>query len=86
MVFWHIAWSVITVAVYTADKSRASRNNGNRVAENALLALGFVGGWPGALLAQQVFRHKTRKVSFQVKFWCSVIASMALEWAALNAL
>ncbi|MDY7698634.1 DUF1294 domain-containing protein, partial [Pseudomonas aeruginosa] len=28
---------------------------------------------PGALVAQQVFRHKTRKLSFQLVFWGIVL-------------
>ena len=33
----------------------------------------LLGGWPGALIAQQVFRHKTRKASFQTVFWLIVL-------------
>ncbi|WP_153605141.1 DUF1294 domain-containing protein, partial [Pseudomonas aeruginosa] len=33
----------------------------------------LLGGWPGALVAQQVFRHKTRKLSFQLVFWGIVL-------------
>ncbi len=35
--------------------------------------LELLGGWPGAFLAQQVFRHKTRKLSFQLVFWGIVL-------------
>ncbi len=39
------------------------------------------GGWPGALLAQRVFRHKTRKAEFQVVFYLAVAANLgALGW------
>ena len=38
-------------------------------------------GWPGALMAQQVFRHKTRKGSYQFVFWLAVLANLgALGW------
>lgn len=40
----------------------------------------LLGGWPGALIAQQKFRHKTRKVSFQVVFWAIVLVHQAF-WA-----
>lgn len=40
--------------------------------EKVLHATEILGGWPGALLAQQVFRHKTRKVSYQLMFWLIV--------------
>jgi uncharacterized membrane protein YsdA (DUF1294 family) len=39
----------------------------------------LVGGWPGALLAQQVFRHKTRKLSYQVVFW-TIVVLHAVGW------
>src|SRR5690349_13411126 len=52
--------SVIAFAAYALDK-RAARRGSPRTSEQTLLTLGFLGGWPGAVVAQQVFRHKTRK-------------------------
>jgi len=40
-----------------------------------------LGGWPGALLAQQLFRHKTRKLSYQLLFWAIVLLHQVF-WAA----
>ena len=40
--------------------------------------LGVLGGWPGALMAQQVLRHKSNKASFQVAFWVSVVANVSV--------
>ncbi|GAA4031011.1 hypothetical protein GCM10022212_31900 [Actimicrobium antarcticum] len=39
-----------------------------------LLALS--GGWPGALIAQQIFRHKTVKEEFRQVFWITVAANV----------
>ena len=64
--------SVITLAVYAADKARAGTGS-RRVSERTLHLLAVAGGWPGALLAQQELRHKTRKVRFQVVFWLTVL-------------
>ena len=64
--------SVLAFLLYWSDKRKA-RAEQWRTPENVLHALEFAGGWPGALLAQQVFRHKTRKVSFQVVFWFIVL-------------
>ncbi|BFT63713.1 DUF1294 domain-containing protein [Pseudomonas moorei] len=64
--------SVLTFFLYWNDKRRA-RVDQRRTPENVLHALEFAGGWPGALLAQQVFRHKTRKVSYQLVFWIIVL-------------
>lgn len=65
--------SVVAFLLYWSDKRKA-RAERWRTPENVLHAMELAGGWPGALLAQQVFRHKTRKVSFQVVFWIIVLA------------
>ncbi|WP_409319260.1 DUF1294 domain-containing protein [Pseudomonas sp. KCJK9016] len=64
--------SVLAFFLYWADKRKA-RAETWRTPENVLHAVELAGGWPGALIAQQVFRHKTRKVSFQVLFWVIVL-------------
>jgi len=50
-----------------ADKKRAGRG-ARRVPENTFHILGFLGAWPGLLLAFLAMRHKTRKTRFQVPF------------------
>ncbi|MCP2072239.1 UNVERIFIED_ORG: uncharacterized membrane protein YsdA (DUF1294 family) [Pseudomonas lini] len=64
--------SLLAFLLYWSDKRKA-RIDAWRTPENVLHAVELAGGWPGALLAQQVFRHKTRKVSFQVVFWFIVL-------------
>ncbi|WP_458127831.1 DUF1294 domain-containing protein [Pseudomonas sp. Z2-11] len=64
--------SAVAFLLYWSDKRKA-RADAWRTPENVLHAVELAGGWPGALLAQQVFRHKTRKVSFQVVFWFIVV-------------
>jgi uncharacterized membrane protein YsdA (DUF1294 family) len=64
--------SLVAFLLYWSDKRKA-RADAWRTPENVLHAVELAGGWPGALLAQQVFRHKTRKVSFQVVFWFIVL-------------
>ncbi|UZE03931.1 DUF1294 domain-containing protein [Pseudomonas corrugata] len=68
--------SVVAFLLYWSDKRKA-RSDTWRTLENVLHAVELAGGWPGALLAQQVFRHKTRKVSFQVVFWFIVLLHQA---------
>lgn len=44
----------------------------------------LLGGRPGALLAQKVFRHKARKQPFQAVFWVAVLVNcLALAWLAI---
>lgn len=77
---WHLPWwvhalyaatSVGSFVAYALDKS-AARHGSWRLGERSLLLLGLVGGWPGAIVAQQLFRHKTRKRDFVIEFWASV--------------
>ncbi len=75
--------SLLCFALYAVDKGAARAGRG-RISESMLLSLGFVGGWPGAIVAQQAFRHKTAKRLFRVRFWVSVAANMAIfAWATL---
>ncbi len=64
--------SLLAFFLYWSDKRKA-RDETWRTPEKVLHAIELLGGWPGALIAQQVFRHKTRKVSFQVVFWLIVL-------------
>lgn len=64
--------SVVAFALYGYDKKQA-RHSGQRTPEKLLHGIELLGGWPGALLAQQVFRHKTRKFSYQLVFWLIVL-------------
>ncbi|UYG05898.1 DUF1294 domain-containing protein [Halomonas sp. LR3S48] len=72
--------SVITFAMYGIDKAAAGKG-GRRTPEATLLFAGLIGGWPGALIAQRLFRHKTRKQPFQIIFWCGVVVNCGvLGW------
>jgi uncharacterized membrane protein YsdA (DUF1294 family) len=64
--------SAITFGLYGHDKKQA-RLDGPRTPEKVLHFTELLGGWPGALVAQQVFRHKTRKLSYQSVFWLIVL-------------
>ena len=69
--------SVVAFGLYWYDKQQA-KNGQWRTPEKVLHGVELLGGWPGALVAQQVFRHKTRKVSYQVWFWLIVAVHQAV--------
>ncbi|MGY3262454.1 DUF1294 domain-containing protein [Frigoribacterium sp. 2355] len=73
--------NALTALVYALDKSAARRGR-RRMPERTLLLLGLLGGWPGALAAQQLLRHKTSKRSFQLAFWGTVAVNVAVVTAA----
>lgn len=74
----YLLLSIASFIQYAIDKGRAERGQW-RTTENTLHITELFGGWPGALIAQQVFRHKTRKVSFQTVFWL-IVATHQLFW------
>jgi uncharacterized membrane protein YsdA (DUF1294 family)/cold shock CspA family protein len=67
----YVAVSAIAFIAYGLDKSAATAGR-QRTPETTLHFLGLICGWPGALLAQRVFRHKSRKAAFQSTFWGTV--------------
>lgn len=76
--------SLASFIAYGLDKHRARRAQW-RLPENLLHLLDLAGGWPGGLLAQRRFRHKTRKPRFQLLFWCIVVTHLALWSGGLPA-
>lgn len=58
--------SLVTMIVYAIDK-RAAIKNKRRIPEKTLHLLALLGGIPGTLIAQQLFKHKRRK------FWYMTI-------------
>lgn len=71
--------SLLSFFMYRSDK-RNAQESAQRTPENLLHLTELAGGWPGALIAQQWFRHKTRKASYQTVFWL-IIAAHQLFWA-----
>lgn len=71
----YAAMSLLTAITYGWDKLCAKRG-WSRVPEMRLHLLAFLCGWPGALVAQQVFRHKSSKKSFRVVFFVTVALNL----------
>lgn len=68
--------SVVALAAYRADKAAAQQGRW-RTPESTLHLIGLLGGWPGALVARPLFRHKTRKQPFVTVFWLTVVVNCA---------
>ena len=68
--------SLLTYIVYAIDK-KAARKGSWRIPEAQLHLLALIGGWPGALAAQQIVRHKSKKASFRFIFWITVLLNAA---------
>ncbi len=79
---YYLVFSGITLFAYGIDK-RAAINDDSRIPELVLQGFAVLGGWPGALIAQQIFRHKTIKVSFQIIFWITLILNCVVFYNLL---
>jgi uncharacterized membrane protein YsdA (DUF1294 family) len=77
--------SLVCFITYGLDKRQAV-NGGRRVSERTLHVMAFVGGWPGALIGQRHFRHKTQKVKFRIVFWLVVVLHVGIVGAVAYAL
>lgn len=72
---WLLAINVMTLVFYRLDK-RAAQRERRRFPEATLLLFGLVGGWPGAICGQRIFRHKTQKQPFRTYFYFSVLLNV----------
>lgn len=69
--------SMVAFCMYGFDKQRATVGK-RRVSEMTLHITDLCCGWPGGLLAQQLFRHKTRKAEFLTVYWIMVALNVAV--------
>ena len=80
-VVWQVVWGLVAFVAMARDKGLAGEAGRTRIPERQLHALEARGGWLGSWAAQQVFRHKTRKVAYQRAF-----LRIALVWAVADLL
>jgi uncharacterized membrane protein YsdA (DUF1294 family)/cold shock CspA family protein len=72
ILYVYLIASLLTFLKYALDKSAAKKSKW-RTPESTLHLFSIVGGWPGALIAQQILRHKSKKLSFRIVFWFTVL-------------
>ncbi len=80
-----VMMSLVCFITYGLDKRQAA-NGGRRVSERTLHLMAFFGGWPGALIGQRQFRHKTQKVKFRIVFWMVFVLHVGVVSAVAYAL
>jgi uncharacterized membrane protein YsdA (DUF1294 family) len=79
----YITISLLTFIMYALDKS-AARKGHWRTKESTLHLLSLAGGWPGAIAAQQKLRHKSKKQSFRLVFWVTVLINSGAFFCLLT--
>ncbi|UPZ16751.1 DUF1294 domain-containing protein [Flavobacterium humidisoli] len=83
LLLYFLSISVLVFIFAGYDKSQARKNN-RRIPEKTLFLMALIGGSPGLLTAMLLFRHKTSKTSFIVKFAFILLIQAALIIAFLN--
>ena len=74
----YVFMSALSSMYYAADKRRALLHK-LRIPEIYLHYFELLGGWPGALLSQQAFRHKKNKGDYQRVFW-EIVTLHGIVW------
>ena len=74
----YVLMSALAVGMYWLDKQRAARGAW-RITELTLHGVELLGGWPGAWVAQHMFRHKWKKTRYMTVFW-AIVATHAVAW------
>jgi uncharacterized membrane protein YsdA (DUF1294 family)/cold shock CspA family protein len=73
----YLGLSLLAFLAYAHDKSAAESGRW-RTSEQTLHLFSVAGGWPGALFAQQLLRHKTSKKNFVYTFWLTVLLNIGV--------
>ncbi len=76
---WFAAFNAAAFLLFGLDKWRAIRTT-RRVPEATLLALAALGGWLGGWVAMELFRHKTIKFGFKLRYAAAIVPFMAELW------
>ncbi len=77
IIYYYIIINIIAFAAYFIDKRKAVKHS-YRISEANLLGLCLIGGGLGALIGMQVFRHKTKKLAFQILVPTSILLHLYL--------
>ncbi|WP_294954891.1 cold shock and DUF1294 domain-containing protein [Sulfurovum sp.] len=81
---YYLFISTFTFYIYAKDKDYA-QDGSWRVSEKTLHLLSLIGGWTGALIAQDKLQHKSSKLSFKLTFFITILFNLLLLYI-LNSL
>lgn len=77
--------NVLGFFLMKCDKNKALKHQ-SRISEVTFMFITLFGGVIGIIVGGQIFRHKTRKRSFQTKIVISFLASIVLYANIINLL
>ena len=83
VIFHALFINISTFIAYGVDKRAAIRKSW-RVPENSLHTLEFLGGWIGAWFGQKIFKHKTKKKSFQNTYKLMIVLEIVAVYIILK--
>lgn len=75
-----LVWNLLVASLYVWDKRQAVRGQWRLPEHRLLLSALFFGGF-GAMVASQLFRHKTKKWYFHLVWWLGLaVLLIGLYW------
>ena len=84
-IIYLVVINIIAFLAMGIDKRRSIKNEW-RISEKALFTLAFIGGSIGSILGMYIFRHKTKKIYFQILFHVALVLQIIGIWYVLNKL
>jgi len=85
LISYLIIINIVTFFTFLIDKIKSTRNSW-RISEKCLWGLCLFGGSLGGLLSMKLFRHKTKKISFQAILVIIIAIQIGLVFFILNSL
>jgi uncharacterized membrane protein YsdA (DUF1294 family) len=79
-IIWFAAMNAVSFAAFGFDKWKAAKS-GRRIPEFTLALLAALGGWPAGFIGMKLFRHKTAKWTFKLKYGLALVPFAGLIWA-----
>ncbi|GAB6147215.1 DUF1294 domain-containing protein [Desulfocicer niacini] len=79
VIYLYSFMSLVAFLMYAKDK-KAAKFDKWRTAESTLHLVALTGGWPGAAIAQSYLRHKSKKISFKIKYWITIAINCSVLW------